>query len=144
MPDPAGAVGVHQVFLVHLDPQQSLAFYCDGLGLEVRDDVGSGAMRWLTLGPAGPGPTIVLSPPAADLGVTDEERRTVLDLMSKGLWGRVTVATDDLAATFARVEATGAEAIQEPAARATGVRDCAFLDPARNVVRIVEVPRESV
>lgn len=132
---------MHQVFLVHLDPQASLAFYCEGLGFEVREDVGGGAMRWLTLAPAGDAAiSIVLSPPMADLGVTDHDRSTVLDLMSKGLWGRVTLVTGDLAGTFARLEATGAEVIREPAIRGTGVGECTFLDPARNVVRIVEMP----
>ncbi|GHH72868.1 putative glyoxalase/bleomycin resistance protein [Kitasatospora indigofera] len=130
---------IHWTFLPHNDPEASLAFYRDSLGFEVRNDVGYGGMRWLTVGPAGmPGTSIVLEPPAADPGVTDEERRTVTEMMAKGSYARIVLATADLDATFDRLKAAGAEVVQEPTEQPYGVRDCAFRDPAGNLVRINE------
>ncbi|MFB7663281.1 VOC family protein [Kitasatospora sp. NPDC056138] len=130
---------IHWTFLPHDDPDAALAFYRDTLGFEVRNDVGSGAMRWITVGPADqPGTSIVLEPPAADHGVTDDERRTVVEMMAKGSYARITLATADLDGTFARVRAGGAEVVQEPTEQPYGVRDCAFRDPAGNLIRINE------
>ncbi|NLE70582.1 MAG: VOC family protein [Actinomycetales bacterium] len=128
---------IHYTFLPHTDPEASLAFYRDTLGFEVRGDVGQGAMRWITVGPPGQRDTsIVLTPPAVDPGLTDDERRTIAELMAKGSYAAVVLATDDVDAVFARVEASGAEVAQEPMDQPYGVRDCAFRDPAGSMVRI--------
>ncbi|GGV22754.1 glyoxalase [Kitasatospora herbaricolor] len=130
---------IHWTFLPHNDPEASLAFYRDSLGFEVRNDVGYGGMRWLTVGPADqPGTSIVLEPPAADPGVTEDERRTVTEMMAKGSYARIVLATADLDGTFDRLKAAGAEVVQEPTEQPYGVRDCAFRDPAGNLVRINE------
>jgi predicted enzyme related to lactoylglutathione lyase len=131
---------VHQTFLPHTDPEASLAFYRDALGFEVQLDVGQGDMRWITVGASGQaGPSIVLTPPAADPGVTDAERRTVAEMMAKGTYAAVILGTQDLDATFERVQATGAEVMQEPVDQPYGFRDCAFRDPAGNTVRIKQL-----
>jgi catechol 2,3-dioxygenase-like lactoylglutathione lyase family enzyme len=133
-------ISINGTFLPHNDPDASLAFYRDILGFEVRNDVGYGEMRWITVGPAGqPGTSIVLYPPGADPGVTDDERRTILEMMAKGTYGIITLATDDLDGTFARLEATDAEVVQEPTEQPYGIRDCAFRDPAGNLIRINQV-----
>ncbi|MEY9776772.1 VOC family protein [Arthrobacter sp. MW3 TE3886] len=130
-------INIHASFLPHNDPDAALAFYRDTLGFEVRNDVGYGGMRWITVGPAGqPGTSIVLEPPAADPGVTDEERRTIDEMMAKGTYARILLATKDVDATFERLQANGAEVVQEPTEQAYGVRDCAFRDPAGNLIRI--------
>jgi catechol 2,3-dioxygenase-like lactoylglutathione lyase family enzyme len=135
-------ITIHYAFLPHTDPEASLAFYRDSLGFEVRNDVGRGTMRWLTVGPPGqPGTSIVLTPPAVDPGITDDERRTVTEMMAKGTFGIVVLATPDLDGVFDRVQATGAEVVQEPTDQPYGVRDCAFRDPAGNLVRINEQRR---
>jgi len=131
---------IHSTFLFHHDPDASLAFYRDILGFEVRNDVGYEGMRWITVGPAEqPGTSIVLAPPAADPGITDDERRTISEMMAKGTFGHIILATTDLDGTFARLEAGGAEVVQEPTEQPYGVRDCAFRDPAGNLVRVNEV-----
>jgi catechol 2,3-dioxygenase-like lactoylglutathione lyase family enzyme len=131
---------IHYTFLPHSDPDESLAFYRDVLGFEVRNDVGYAGKRWITIGLAGqPSMSIVLEPPAADPGITDDERRTIVEMMAKGSYARITLATDDLDGTFARAEASGAEVVQEPAEQPYGVRDCALRDPAGNLVRINEL-----
>ncbi|MEU4536217.1 VOC family protein [Streptosporangium sp. NPDC023825] len=133
-------ITVHASFLPHDDPDASLAFYRDVLGFEVRNDVGYGGMRWITVGPAGqPGVSVVLQPPVADPGVTDDERRTIAEMMAKGTYAGILLATDDLDGTFERVEAGGAEVVQEPVEQPYGVRDCAFRDPAGNMIRIQEL-----
>jgi catechol 2,3-dioxygenase-like lactoylglutathione lyase family enzyme len=130
-------ISIHYTFLPHTDPDASLTFYRDTLGFEVRNDVGYGGMRWITIGPVDqPGTSIVLEPPAADPGITDEERRTIAEMMAKGTFGRVTLATPDLDTVFDRVVASGAEVVQEPADQPYGVRDCAVRDPAGNLLRI--------
>lgn len=130
---------IHYTFLPHTDPEASLAFYRDTLGFEVRNDVGYDGMRWITVGPADqPGTSIVLHPPAADPSITDDERRTIAELMAKGSYGAIVLATDDVDGTFVTVEASGAEVAQEPTDQPYGVRDCAFRDPAGNMVRIQE------
>ena len=127
-------------FLPQDDPETALAFYRDTLGFEVRNDVGYQGLRWITVGPANqPGTSIVLHPPATDPGITDDERRTVLELIAKGSYTAITLATDDLDTLFGKIEASGAEVLQEPADQPYGVRDCAFRDPSGNLVRINEV-----
>ncbi|MFG2137655.1 VOC family protein [Streptomyces sp. NPDC048650] len=131
---------IHSTFLPHDDPDASLGFYRDILGFEVRNDVAYGAMRWLTVGPADqPGTSIVLEPPAADPGITDDERRTIVEMMAKGSYARLILATADLDGTFERLQAGGAEVVQEPTEQPYGVRDCAFRDPAGNLIRINEI-----
>jgi predicted enzyme related to lactoylglutathione lyase len=127
-------------FLPHTDPDASLAFYRDVLGFEVRGDVGYGGMRWITVGPADqPATSIVLHPPAVDPGITDDERRTIAEMMAKGTYATIVLATPDIDATFERLQATGAEVVQEPTDQPYGIRDCAFRDPAGNHVRINQV-----
>lgn len=130
-------ISIHYAFLPHTDAEAALTFYRDALGFEVRKDVGYQDMRWITVGPPGqPGTSIVLHPPGADPGITDDERRTILELIAKGSYGAVTLAADDLDALFARLEAAGADVLQEPTDQDYGVRDCAFRDPSGNLIRI--------
>ena len=130
-------ITIHATFLPSDNPEASLAFYRDALGFEVRMDVGYGEMRWITVGPVGqPQTSIVLHPPAADPGITDDERRTIAELMAKGSYASIVLSTPDLDETFERVQASGAEVMQEPMDQPYGVRDCAFRDPAGNTVRI--------
>jgi predicted enzyme related to lactoylglutathione lyase len=130
-------INIHASFLPHNDPDAAVAFYRDTLGFEVRNDVGYGGMRWITVGPADqPGTSIVLEPPAADPGVTDDERRTIDEMMAKGTYARILLASKDVDATFERLQASGAEVVQEPTEQPYGVRDCAFRDPAGNLIRI--------
>jgi catechol 2,3-dioxygenase-like lactoylglutathione lyase family enzyme len=133
-------ITIHSALLPHDDPEASLAFYRDTLGFEVRNDVGYNGMRWITVGPAGqPGTSIVLYPPAASPGVTDDERRTIAEMMAKGSYGMVLLATADLDGTFERLQAGDADVVQEPTEQPYGIRDCAFRDPAGNLVRINEL-----
>jgi catechol 2,3-dioxygenase-like lactoylglutathione lyase family enzyme len=133
-------ITIHTTVLPHADPEASVAFYRDVLGFEVRQDVGSGTMRWITVGPAGqPDTSILLAPPAVDPGVTDEERRMIAEMMAKGTYGWIMLATTDLDGTFETVQAGDAEVVQEPTEQPYGVRDCAFRDPAGNLVRIQEL-----
>ena len=130
-------ISIHASFLPHDDPEASLAFYRDTLGFEVRTDVGRGKMRWITVGPADqPSTSILLAPPATDPGITDEERRTITEMMAKGTYGWILLATEDVDGTFERVQAGDTEVVQEPTDQPYGVRDCAFRDPAGNMVRI--------
>lgn len=133
-------ITIHGSMLPHDDPDASLAFYRDALGFEVRNDVGQGTMRWITVGPAGqPDTSIVLGPPAPPgSGITDEERRTIAEMMAKGTYGFILLATTNLDGTFERMQASDAEVVQEPTEQPYGVRDCAFRDPAGNHVRIQE------
>jgi catechol 2,3-dioxygenase-like lactoylglutathione lyase family enzyme len=131
---------IHQTFLPHDDPEASLAFYRDTLGFEVRNDVGYEGMRWITVGPPNqPETSIVLHPPAADPGVTEDERRTIAEMMAKGTYAGVNLATPDLDGTFAQLQGSDAEVVQEPTEQPWGMRDCAFRDPAGNMIRIFEV-----
>lgn len=130
-------ITIHASFLPHTDPAASLAFYRDLLGFEVRNDVGYEGMRWITVGPPGqPATSIVLHPPAADPGVTEDERRTITEMMAKGTYASVLLATPDLDGVFARLQASTAEIVQEPTDQPYGVRDCAVRDPAGNMIRI--------
>ena len=131
---------IHTTVLPFDDPDASLAFYRDNLGFEVRGDVGSGRMRWITVGPADqPDTSIVLVPPGADPGITDAERRTIAEMMAKGTYGWIMLATKDLDGAFARLQANDADVVQEPTEQPYGVRDCAFRDPAGNMVRIQQL-----
>src|SRR5512132_1972502 len=133
-------ITIHASFLPHDDPDASLSFYRDTLGFEVRNDVGYSGLRWITVGPPGqPGTSIVLFPPGADPGVTDEERRTIVEMMAKGTFGIVVLATEDLDGTFEQLQARDAEVVQEPTEQPYGIRDCAFRDPAGNLIRISEL-----
>ena len=130
-------IKIHASFLPQDDPDAAIAFYRDTLGFEVRNDVGQGTMRWITVGPEGqPDTQIVLAPPLVDPGLTDDERRTITEMMAKGTYATIVLATKDLDGLFDKVQATGAEVIQEPTDQPYGVRDCAFRDPAGNHVRI--------
>jgi uncharacterized glyoxalase superfamily protein PhnB len=133
-------ITIHASFLPHDDPDASLAFYRDALGFEVRNDVGYGGMRWITVGPADqPSTSIVLAPLAPPgCGITDDERHTIAEMMAKGTYASINLATKDLDGTFERLESSGAEVVQEPTEQPYGVRDCAFRDPAGNLIRINE------
>lgn len=133
-------ISIHSTFLPHADPETSLAFYRDTLGFEVRNDVAYGAMRWITVGPIGqPGTSIVLAPPGRTPGVTDEERRTIMEMMAKGTYAMILFATRDLDGIFEHLRARDAEIVQEPTEQPYGVRDCAVRDPAGNLIRIQQV-----
>jgi uncharacterized glyoxalase superfamily protein PhnB len=130
-------INIHASFLPHDDPDAALAFYRDTLGFEVRNDVGYEGMRWITVGSADqPGTSIVLHPPAADPGVTDDERRMIAEMMAKGTYASILLSTRDLEGTFERLQASAVEIVQEPTEQPYGVRDCAVRDPAGNMVRI--------
>ncbi|CAM5569030.1 VOC family protein [Streptomyces tanashiensis] len=133
-------ITIHTSALPHDDPDASLAFYRDALGFEVRSDVGQGKMRWITVGPAGqPETSILLAPPAVDPGITEDERRTIAEMMAKGTYGWILLATRNLDATFEKVRSADAEVVQEPTEQPYGIRDCAFRDPAGNLIRIQEL-----
>ncbi|MBB5158312.1 VOC family protein [Saccharopolyspora phatthalungensis] len=130
-------ITIYASFLPHNDPDAALAFYRDTLGFEVRMDVGYAGMRWITVGPADqPGTSIVLTPPGADPGITDDERRTITEMMAKGTYGAILLATKDLDGTFERLQASDVEVVQEPTEQPYGVRDCAVRDPSGNLIRI--------
>jgi catechol 2,3-dioxygenase-like lactoylglutathione lyase family enzyme len=133
-------ITIQASFLPHDDPDASLAFYRDTLGFEVRNDVGYGGKRWITVGPPDqPGTSIVLYPPAASPGITDDELRTIAEMMAKGTYASILLATRDLDGAFARLQASD-EVVQEPTEQPYGVRDCAVRDPAGNLIRIQELP----
>ena len=130
-------ITINASFLPHTDAEASVAFYRDVLGFEVRKDVGYEQMRWITVGPVGqPDTSIVLTPPAVDPGISDAERSTILELMAKGSYGGIVLATTDVDAAYAEIEAKGADVVQEPIDQPYGIRDCAFRDPAGNMVRL--------
>jgi catechol 2,3-dioxygenase-like lactoylglutathione lyase family enzyme len=133
-------ITIYQSYLPHTDPDASLAFYRDILGFEVRDDVEYGGMHWITVGSADqPGTSLVLYPPEASPGITDEERRTIEEMMAKGTYASLNLATPDLDTVFDRLQASDAEVVQEPTDQPYGIRDCAFRDPAGNMIRIQEL-----
>jgi catechol 2,3-dioxygenase-like lactoylglutathione lyase family enzyme len=134
-------ITIHSSFLPHTDPEASLGFYRDALGFEVRLDVGQGTMRWITVGPPGqPDTSVVLTPPAIDPGITDDERRVVTEMMAKGTYAVLLLASGDVDAAFEAVASHDVEVVQEPADQPYGIRDCAFRDPAGNLVRIQQRP----
>jgi catechol 2,3-dioxygenase-like lactoylglutathione lyase family enzyme len=133
-------ITIHSSFLPHEDPEASLAFYRDVLGFEVRLDVGKGTMRWITVGPPNqPDTSIVLNPPAANPGITDDERRTIAEMMAKGSYATLLLATKDLDGTFERLQGSDVDIVQEPTDQPYGLRDCAVRDPAGNLIRIQEL-----
>lgn len=134
-------IRIHSSFLPHTDPEASLAFYRDLLGMEVRLDVGQGTMRWITVGPVDqPDTSIVLAPPAVDPGITDEERRTITEMMAKGTYAMLQLAAKDLDATFEKIQAAAdVDVVQEPTEQPYGLRDCAVRDPAGNLIRINQI-----
>jgi uncharacterized glyoxalase superfamily protein PhnB len=133
-------ITIHQAYLPHDDPDAALAFYRDILGFEVLNDVGYEGMRWITVAPPGQSaPAIVLHPPAADPGITDDERQTIAEMMAKGTYAGLNFATTDLDGTFEQLQASGAEVVQEPIEQPYGIRDCAVRDPAGNMLRIQEL-----
>jgi catechol 2,3-dioxygenase-like lactoylglutathione lyase family enzyme len=135
-------INLSQCFIAVDDHDQALAFYRDVLGLEVRNDVAFEGMRWVTVGsPAQPGVDIVLEPPLADPNASDDDRKAMAELLAKGMLRGVIFTTDDVDATFERIRAAGAEVLQEPVDQPYGVRDCAFRDPAGNMLRFNQ-PRE--
>jgi len=132
-------ITIHASFLPHEDPDASIAFYRDTLGFEIRNDVEYGGMHWITVGPADqPETSIVLYPPQAAPGLTEDERRTIAEMMAKGTYASINLATNDLDGTFERLQAGDAEVVQEPTEQPYGVRDCAFRDSAGNLIRIQE------
>ncbi|HEX3931674.1 MAG TPA: VOC family protein [Nocardioides sp.] len=134
-------ITIHSSFLPATDPEASLAFYRDALGFEVRLDVGQGAMRWLTIGPTGqPDVNVVLHPPAVDPGITDDERRVIGEMMAKGTYAVLLLASGDVDRAFEQVTAHDVDVVQEPTDQPYGIRDCAFRDPAGNLVRIQQRP----
>ena len=134
-------ITIHSSMLPHNDPEASLAFYRDVLGFEVRNDVGYQGMRWITVGPPGqPETSIGLHPPAVDPGITEDERRTVVEMMAKGTYAMVNLATKDLDGAFERLQGSDVEVVQEPTDQPYGLRDCAVRDPAGNLIRIQELP----
>jgi predicted enzyme related to lactoylglutathione lyase len=133
------SINIHASFLPQNDPDASLAFYRDVLGFEVRNDVGYNGMRWITVGPADqPGTSIVLFPPQASPGVTEQERRTIAEMMAKGTYAMLLLSTKNLDADFERIQASGADVVEEPTMQPYGVRDCAIRDPAGNLIRVQE------
>jgi len=133
-------ITIQASYLPHEDPEASIAFYRDVLGFEIRNDVEYGGLHWITVGPADqPGTSIVLYPPSATPGLTDDERRTIAEMMAKGTYATLLLATKDLDGTFERLQASGAEVVQEPIDQPYGVRDCAFRDPAGNLLRLQQL-----
>jgi catechol 2,3-dioxygenase-like lactoylglutathione lyase family enzyme len=134
-------ITIHSSFLPQTDPEASLAFYRDAFGFEVRLDVGQGTMRWITIGPPNqPDTNVVLHPPAVDPGITDEERRVLTEMMAKGTYAVLLLASDDVDAAFEAVAGHDVDVVQEPTDQPYGIRDCAFRDPAGNLVRIQQRP----
>ena len=132
-------ITIHQTFIPHDDPEASLTFYRDVLGFEVRNDVGYKGMRWITIGPADqPDTSVVLYPPFAAPGITDDERRTIVEMMAKGTFASLILATRDLDGTFERLQSRDVDIVQEPTEQPYGVRDCAVRDPAGTLIRIQE------
>jgi catechol 2,3-dioxygenase-like lactoylglutathione lyase family enzyme len=131
---------IHQVMLPQTDPDASVAFYRDILGFEVRNDVGYAGMRWVTMGPPDqPETSIVLYPPSADPGITEDEQRTIAEMMAKGTYTSINLATHELDSTFDRLAAAGAEVVQEPTDQPYGIRDAAVRDPAGTLLRIQQL-----
>jgi catechol 2,3-dioxygenase-like lactoylglutathione lyase family enzyme len=133
-------ISIHSAFLPHTDRDAAVEFYCDKLGFDLRNDVGYNGMHWLTVGATDqPGTSLVLTPPAADPGITEDERRTITEMMAKGTYAIVTLSTPDLDATFEQLQAADVDVVQEPIDQPYGIRDCAVRDPFGNLIRINEV-----
>ena len=134
-------ISIHASYLPQTDPEATKAFYRDVLGFEIRNDVGYQGLHWITVGPPGqPDTSIVLTPPAVDPGITDDERKMIAEMMAKGSYGGINLATKDVDEAFARIQAQDVEVVQEPTDQPYGVRDCAFRDPSGNLIRIQQLP----
>jgi catechol 2,3-dioxygenase-like lactoylglutathione lyase family enzyme len=134
-------ISIHASYLPQTDPEATIAFYRDVLGFEIRNDVGYQGLHWITVGPPGqPDTSIVLTPPAVDPGITDDERKMIAEMMAKGTYGNINLATKDVDETFARIQSDDVDIVQEPTDQPYGVRDCAFRDPSGNLIRIQQVP----
>ncbi|HEY5986665.1 MAG TPA: VOC family protein [Streptosporangiaceae bacterium] len=130
-------------FIAVDDHDKALAFYHDVLGLEVTNDVKFEDMRWVSLSPPSqPGVEIVLEPPTANPNASPADKQALTELMAKGMLRAVIFATDDCDATFEHIQASGAEVLQEPIDQPYGVRDCAFRDPAGNMLRFNQPGRQ--
>jgi catechol 2,3-dioxygenase-like lactoylglutathione lyase family enzyme len=131
---------IAQAYLPQDDPDAALGFYRDTLGFEVRNDVDYRGLRWITVGPAGqPDTAIVLHPPAADPGITDDERRMIAEMMAKGTYAGINLSTRNLDDVFEKLQARDVDVVQEPTQQPWGIRDCAVRDPAGNLIRIQEL-----
>jgi catechol 2,3-dioxygenase-like lactoylglutathione lyase family enzyme len=134
------SISLHYCHVTVNDTTESLAFYRDALGLEVRNDVASDGFHWITLSSASqPELEIVLSEPHAGRSQADGD--ALQELLVKGVLPAIAFSTDDLDATFEKVRASGAEVLQEPIVQPWGPRDCAFRDPSGNLVRIAQTPK---
>ncbi|HEV7652380.1 MAG TPA: VOC family protein [Actinophytocola sp.] len=134
-------ITIHASYLPQTDPEATIAFYRDVLGFEIRNDVGYQGLHWITVGPPGqPDTSIVLTPPAVDPGITEDERKMITEMMAKGTYGNINLATKDVDETFSRIQADDVEVVQEPTDQPYGVRDCAFRDPSGNLIRIQQLP----
>ncbi|MFH8786912.1 VOC family protein [Streptomyces roseoverticillatus] len=132
-------IKLSQCFIAVDDHDKALAFYRDVLGFEVRNDVGFEGMRWVTVGaPSQPDVEIVLEPPAANPNASPADKQAMAELLAKGMLRGVIFSTDDCDAAFERIRASGAEVLQEPIDQPYGVRDCAFRDPAGNMLRFTQ------
>ncbi|MGC5345747.1 VOC family protein [Streptomyces sp. DT24] len=132
-------IKLSQCFIAVDDHDKALAFYRDALGFEVRNDVSFEGMRWVTVGsPSQPDVEIVLEPPLANPNASSADKQAMAELLAKGMLRGVIFSTDDCDATFERVRASGAEVLQEPIDQPYGVRDCAFRDPAGNMLRFTQ------
>ncbi|MER6314949.1 VOC family protein [Streptomyces sp. NPDC001581] len=135
-------IKLSQCFIAVDDHDKALAFYRDVLGMEVRNDVGFEGMRWVTVGsPEQPDVEIVLEPPLANPNASPTDKQQMAELLAKGLLRGVIFSTDDVDATFERIQAAGGEVLQEPIDQPYGVRDCAFRDPAGNMLRFNQPKR---
>jgi uncharacterized glyoxalase superfamily protein PhnB len=133
-------ITIHSSLLPQDDPEAAVAFYRDTLGFEVRLDVEYGGLHWITVGPLDqPDTAIVLYPPVATPGITEDESRTIIEMMAKGTFASINLATKDLDDTFERLQAGDADIVQEPIDQPYGIRDCAVRDPAGNLIRIQQL-----
>jgi uncharacterized glyoxalase superfamily protein PhnB len=133
-------ITIHSTYLPQDDPEAAIAFYRDTLGFEIRNDVEYGGLHWITVGPPDqPGTSIVLYPPAATPGLTDDERRMITEMMAKGTFASLNLATKDLDGAFDRLQGRDAEVVQEPTEQPYGIRDFAVRDPAGNLLRVQQL-----
>jgi catechol 2,3-dioxygenase-like lactoylglutathione lyase family enzyme len=131
-------ISLSQCFVLVHDPDLALGFYRDALGLELRNDVGKGEFRWITLGAASqPEVAIVLT---NYLNGSPADQDALAGLIAKGALNGVHFHSDDLDASFEKVDASGAEIVQEPTDQPWGTRDFALRDPSGNMIRIDQPP----
>ena len=128
-------VKLRNCFIAVHDHDEALAFYRDLLGLEVRADVNYEGMRWTTVASKGQDVNIVLEPPLADPNAAPADRKVMKEMLAKGLLRGVNFSTEDCDATFERIQAGGADVLQEPMDMPYGARECAFRDPSGNLIR---------